>query len=61
MRQYMPVLNIYEISPVGAHNQIGKFQFPETKFIAVTAYQVRFYWDSLKISKFSKNDSFYIR
>ncbi|CCD73786.1 T-box domain-containing protein [Caenorhabditis elegans] len=39
MRQYMPVLNIYEISPVGAHNQIGKFQFPETKFIAVTAYQ----------------------
>ncbi|ULT98591.1 hypothetical protein L3Y34_000154 [Caenorhabditis briggsae] len=39
MRQYIPILNIYEDLPNGAHMQIGKYKFTETKFIAVTAYQ----------------------
>uniref|UniRef100_A0A1I7UMA1 T-box domain-containing protein n=1 Tax=Caenorhabditis tropicalis TaxID=1561998 RepID=A0A1I7UMA1_9PELO len=42
MRQYMPVLNVYEVVISGALVQVGKFQFHETKFIAVTAYQSDF-------------------
>lgn len=42
MRQYMPTLTIYEIQAMGESRILGTFQFPETKFIAVTAYQVNY-------------------
>lgn len=39
MRQYIPTINLYEVYPTGGYNHVGRFQFQETKFIAVTAYQ----------------------
>ncbi|EGT57097.1 hypothetical protein CAEBREN_03038 [Caenorhabditis brenneri] len=51
MRQYIPTINLYEFHPHGGFHHVGKFQFPETKFIAVTAYQS----DSVKHLKVQKN------
>uniref|UniRef100_A0A8R1I4H5 T-box domain-containing protein n=1 Tax=Caenorhabditis japonica TaxID=281687 RepID=A0A8R1I4H5_CAEJA len=38
MRQYIPVLHIYEVVATGVR-LVGKYEFAETKFVAVTAYQ----------------------
>lgn len=51
MRQYIPTINLYEIYPHGGYNHVGRFKFPETKFIAVTAYQS----DQVKHLKVQKN------
>ncbi|CAI5444827.1 unnamed protein product [Caenorhabditis angaria] len=41
MRKYIPILGLYKASrnPLEAPIKIGEFQFEETQFIAVTAYQ----------------------
>ncbi|EFP02595.1 hypothetical protein CRE_02357 [Caenorhabditis remanei] len=51
MRQYVPVLNIYEATPTGATVHVGRFPFVEAKFIAVTAYQS----EQVKCLKVQKN------
>ncbi|CAI2349577.1 unnamed protein product [Caenorhabditis sp. 36 PRJEB53466] len=49
MRQYVPVLSVYEL--IGDARRIGTFQFQETRFIAVTAYQS----DKVKNLKVQRN------